>query len=116
VGQNAQSRTRRVAAHQNSDEDDLSGSGIFVSSSVNWCCHRGHWPSMEVRDSMGSVLEGHVWLSSAANLPPIIRSVPCRLDSGIDFQDVATMKVWKRLTTILKAGDSMWTTVIMRLS
>jgi len=58
---------------------------------------------MEARDNTGSVLQGHVWLSSTADLFQVIRSVPCRPDSGIVFPYVATMKVWKRLTEILKA-------------
>jgi hypothetical protein len=57
---------------------------------------------MEARGSTGSVLEGHVRLSSAADLPQIIRSGPCRPDSGIVFPDVAVMKAWKRLIAILK--------------
>jgi len=48
-----------------------------------------------------------VRLSSAADLPQIIRSRPCRTDSGIVFPNVAVMKAWKRLTTILKAGGGM---------
>ncbi len=71
---------------------------------------------MEARDNTGSVLQGHVWLSSTADLFQVIRSVPCRPDSGIGFPDVDVMKAWKRLTTILKAGGGMWTTGIMRQS
>ncbi|WP_207634519.1 hypothetical protein, partial [Candidatus Frankia alpina] len=37
-----------------------------------------------------------VRLSAAADLLQIIRSVPCRPDSGIGFPDVATMKAWKK--------------------
>jgi hypothetical protein len=48
-----------------------------------------------------------VWLSSAADLPQIIRSGPCRTDSRIVFPDVAAMKAWKRLTAILKARGGM---------
>jgi hypothetical protein len=58
---------------------------------------------MEARDNTGSVLQGHVRLLSTADLLQIIRSVPCRPDSGIVFPNVATMKAWKRLTEILKA-------------
>jgi hypothetical protein len=56
----------------------------------------------------------HVRLSSAVDLPQIIRFGPCRPNSGIVFPDVVAMKAWKRLTTILKAGGGMWTTGIMR--
>jgi hypothetical protein len=47
-------------------------------------------------------VEAQMVLSAAADLLQIIRSVPCRPDSGIGFPDVATMKAWKKLTAILK--------------
>jgi hypothetical protein len=59
----------------------------FVSWSVDRCYHGGHWPSMEACDSTGSVLEAHerhVWLSSAADLPQIIR---CGCDEGMEETD-----------------------------
>jgi hypothetical protein len=58
----------------------------------------------------------HVRLWSGANLLQIIRSIPYRVESRIGFPDVAAMKGWKGLTTILKAGGGMWTTGIMRQS
>jgi hypothetical protein len=47
----------------------------------------------------------------AADLPQIIRFVPCRPDSEIIFPNVAAMKAWKRLTAILR---HVWTTRIIR--
>jgi hypothetical protein len=63
-------------------------------------CLRGTWRSVR--------------LSSVADLPQIIRSGPCRPNYEIIFPNVAAMKAWKRLTTILKARGDMWTTKIMR--
>jgi hypothetical protein len=71
---------------------------------------------MEARGSTGSVLEGHVRLSSAPDLLQIRRSGPCRPYSWIVLPDVAAMKAWKKLTAILKAGGEMWTAEIMRQS
>jgi hypothetical protein len=44
----------------------------------------------------------HVRLSSATDLPRIIRSIPCKPDSEIGFLYVVAMKAWKRQTSIFK--------------
>jgi len=56
------------------------------------------------------VLGWHVRLSASGDLPQIKRFIPCIPDSGIIFPDVAAMKVWKRLTAILKALGDVWMT------
>jgi hypothetical protein len=60
------------------------------------------WRRMAPREKGWGGAWRRVRLSSAMDLPQIMRSRPSRLDSWIIFPDVAAMKVWKGLTTILK--------------
>jgi hypothetical protein len=87
-----------VKARELSDGDVLDGSGEPYEGSTDCCYHGGNWPSVEARGSTCRKVGRHM-----EDLLQIIRSVPCRPDSGIGFPDVATMKAWKKLTAILKA-------------
>jgi hypothetical protein len=57
--------SKPCSARRKSNDYDISSFGMCVSWYVNWCCHWGHWPSMETRDSMDSVLEGHMEVRAA---------------------------------------------------